>query len=40
MYVNDLTLRLGDQGHAALERLFSEAHRRGLLESVPPLDAV
>jgi 1,4-dihydroxy-6-naphthoate synthase len=40
MYVNDYTLRLGDDGRAALERLFTEAHRRGLLPSVPPLDAV
>jgi len=40
MYVNDYTLRLGDDGRAALERLFSEAHRRGLLPSIPPLDAV
>ena len=40
MYVNDYTLRLGDDGRAALERLFTEAHRRGLLPAVPPLDAV
>ncbi len=40
MYVNDYTVRLGDQGHAALERLFSEAHRRGFLPEIPPLDAV
>ena len=40
MYVNDFTLRLGDEGHAALERLFTEAHRRGLLPAIPPLDAV
>ncbi len=40
MYVNDYTLRLGDEGRAALERLFSEAHRRGLLPAIPPLDAV
>jgi 1,4-dihydroxy-6-naphthoate synthase len=40
MYVNDYTLRLGDQGRAALERLFTEAHRRGLLPAIPPLDAV
>jgi 5,8-dihydroxy-2-naphthoate synthase len=40
MYVNDYTLRLGDDGRAALERLFTEAHRRGLLPSIPPLDAV
>jgi 1,4-dihydroxy-6-naphthoate synthase len=40
MYVNDLTVRLGDEGHAALQRLFAEAHRRGLLPSIPPLDSV
>ena len=40
MYVNDYTVRLGDEGHAALERLFAEAHRRGLLPAIPPLDSV
>jgi 1,4-dihydroxy-6-naphthoate synthase len=40
MYVNDYTLRLGDDGRAALERLFSLAHSRGFLPAVPPLDAV
>jgi 5,8-dihydroxy-2-naphthoate synthase len=40
MYVNDLTVRLGDGGHAALERLFTEAHRRGLLPEIPLLDAI
>ena len=40
MYVNDYTVKLGDEGHAALQRLFSEAHRRGLLPAVPPLDSV
>jgi len=40
MYVNDLTLRLGDEGHAALRRLFAEAHRRGFLPEIPPLDSV
>jgi 1,4-dihydroxy-6-naphthoate synthase len=40
MYVNDFTLRLGDQGRAALARLFGDAHRRGLIPDVPPLDAV
>jgi 1,4-dihydroxy-6-naphthoate synthase len=40
MYVNDYTVSLGAEGRAALERLFTEAHRRGLLPAVPPLDAV
>jgi 1,4-dihydroxy-6-naphthoate synthase len=40
MYVNDYTLALGDEGRAALTRLFGEAHRRGLLAAIPPLDAI
>jgi len=40
MYVNDYTVRLGQDGMAALARLFNEAHRRGLIPAVPPLDAV
>ena len=40
MYVNDYTLRLGPEGRAALDRLFGEAHRRGLIPLVPPLDPV
>ncbi|MBI3827270.1 MAG: ABC transporter substrate-binding protein [Candidatus Rokubacteria bacterium] len=40
MYVNDYTLTLGAAGRAALLRLFTDAHRRGLLATVPPLDPV
>jgi 1,4-dihydroxy-6-naphthoate synthase len=40
MYVNDYTLALGDEGRAAIERLFTLAHARGLIPAVPPLDAV
>lgn len=40
MYVNDYTLTLGAEGRAALERLFGEAHRRGLLPQGPPIDPV
>jgi 1,4-dihydroxy-6-naphthoate synthase len=40
MYVNDLTLALGTEGRAALQALFTRAHRQGLLKEVPPLDAV
>jgi 1,4-dihydroxy-6-naphthoate synthase len=40
MYVNDLTLALGAEGRAALERLYAEAHRRGLLPAIPPIDPV
>ncbi|HXH82125.1 MAG TPA: MqnA/MqnD/SBP family protein [Candidatus Tectomicrobia bacterium] len=38
MYVNDLTLRLGEEGLAALRRLYDEAHRKGLIPAVPPVD--
>src|ERR687892_185418 len=38
MYVNDLTLTLGTRGRAALERLFTMAHQRGLLPAIPPID--
>jgi len=40
MYVNNYTLELGHDGRAALERLFTAAHRRGFLPAIPPLDAV
>jgi 1,4-dihydroxy-6-naphthoate synthase len=40
MYVNDFTLALGAEGRAAIERLFSMAHARGLIPSVPLIDPV
>ena len=40
MYVNDVTLALGKDGRAAIERLFTLAHQKGLVGSVPPIDAV
>jgi 1,4-dihydroxy-6-naphthoate synthase len=40
MYVNDYTVKLGDQGMAALTRLFTDAYRRKLIPAVPPLDAI
>ena len=40
MYVNDYTAKLGDQGMAALRRLFADAHARKLIPAIPPLDAV
>lgn len=40
MYVNDYTRRLGDEGRAALERLYQMAHAKGLIPSVPPVDPV
>jgi 1,4-dihydroxy-6-naphthoate synthase len=40
MYVNDFTLALGDDGRAAVGRLFTLAHRRGLIAAVPPIDPI
>jgi 1,4-dihydroxy-6-naphthoate synthase len=40
MYVNDYTVTLGADGRAALERLFADAHRRGLIPAVPAVDPV
>jgi 1,4-dihydroxy-6-naphthoate synthase len=40
MYVNDYTVTLGVEGRAALERLFTMAHQRGLIPAVPPLDPI
>ena len=40
MYVNDLTLTLGSEGRAAIARLFEEAHRKGLISEVPPIDPI
>ena len=40
MYVNDYTIRLGDDGRAALERLFRMAHAKGLIPDIPPVDPI
>jgi len=40
MYVNDYTIRLGDDGRAALERLFRLAHAKGLIPAIPPVDPI
>ena len=40
MYVNDYTKRLGDEGRAALERLYRMAHQKGLIPAVPPVDPI
>jgi 1,4-dihydroxy-6-naphthoate synthase len=40
MYVNDYTKRLGDDGRAALTRLYELAHARGLIKSMPPVDPI
>jgi 1,4-dihydroxy-6-naphthoate synthase len=36
--VNEYSSSLGDAGRSALERLYREAHRRGLIPGIPPLD--
>lgn len=40
MYVNDYTVSLGPDGRAAIERLFTMAHDRGLIAAVPRLDPI
>ena len=40
MYVNDFTLALGKDGRAAIERLFGEAHRLGLIPALPLIDPI
>jgi 1,4-dihydroxy-6-naphthoate synthase len=40
MYVNNYTVKLGDEGMAALKHLFTEAHRKKLIPAIPPLDAI
>jgi predicted solute-binding protein len=40
MYVNDYTKRLGPEGTAALERLYSLAHQKGLIPAIPPVDPI
>ena len=40
MYVNDYTKQLGDEGRAALERLYRMAHAKGLIPSMPPVDPI
>ena len=40
MYVNDYTMRLGDDGRAALERLFPMAHAKRLIPAIPPVDPI
>jgi 1,4-dihydroxy-6-naphthoate synthase len=40
MYVNEYTTRLGEEGRAALERLYGLAHARGLISVRPPVDPV
>ena len=40
MYVNDYTLALSRDGRAAIERLFSMAHAKGVISEVPPIDPI
>jgi 1,4-dihydroxy-6-naphthoate synthase len=40
MYVNDYTKRLGEEGRAALTRLYELAHARGLIKTMPPVDPI
>jgi len=40
MYVNDLTLALGRDGRAAIERLFTMARDKGLIAEIPPIDPI
>jgi 1,4-dihydroxy-6-naphthoate synthase len=40
MYVNDVTLALGRDGRAAIERLFTLAHQKGLVPTVPAIDPI
>jgi len=40
MYVNDYTVRLGDDGRAALRRLYEMAHAKRLIQIIPPVDPI
>jgi 1,4-dihydroxy-6-naphthoate synthase len=40
MYVNDLTLDLGETGRRALERLYERAQSAGAIAKAPPIDVV
>ena len=40
MYVNNYTVTLGDDGMAALKRLFTDAYAKKLIPAIPPLDAI
>jgi 1,4-dihydroxy-6-naphthoate synthase len=40
MYVNELTVDMGEDGEKALNELFRRAHEAGLIDAVPPVDIV
>ncbi len=40
MYVNDLTLEMGETGRRALERLYARAREAGAIDSIPRLEII
>lgn len=40
MYVNELTLDMGEKGRSALEHLYARARAAGILEKAPKLDVI
>jgi 1,4-dihydroxy-6-naphthoate synthase len=40
MYVNELTLDMGDRGRKALDLLYARAVRAGVLRAAPPLEVI
>ena len=38
MYVNDLTVGLGENGVSALDYLFNRSYEKGLIDQKPKLD--
>ena len=40
MYVNDLTLDMGELGRRALDRLYTLAHHAGIIRGVPRLEVI
>jgi 1,4-dihydroxy-6-naphthoate synthase len=40
MYVNHLTLDMGELGRRALETLYARAHRAGIIGAVPRLEVI
>jgi 1,4-dihydroxy-6-naphthoate synthase len=40
MYVNDLTLDMGQQGRSAIEKMFNLARERGLIDRAIPIEVI
>lgn len=40
MYVNELTVDMGEQGEKALAELFTRAHAAGQIDRIPPVDII